>query len=533
MMKEIQGIAASPGKAVGTVFQVKNPPGPTPVQEAVGSVQADRETGRFRDACRVVKDRLSRYAKDHGIFTAQIEILNDIGERVIAVITQEKISATEATEKICAEVCALFVEIDDEYLRSRSDDIADVCRQVTLALEGNDENPYARMSDNSILIAENLLASDLMQIDLSKLAGIALKRGSVTSHLAVMAREYGIPLVAGAGDELDSVPDGSAIVIDGSKGMVMTDPEKALLAEIFTGKSLHYETGREGGLLAMTKDGVEIAVYANAGSIAGVENAIKAGADGIGLLRTEFIFMQEKEFPEEEKQYRIYSECARICGDKILTVRTLDAGADKQLPYFPMKAEENPVLGLRGIRFSLSLPDIFKVQLRAILRAAASGNIRLMLPMITSVEEYRLAGKLLETCKAELKNEGTSFCASLRVGLMMETPASVMLADELAQEAAFFSIGTNDLTQYVLAVDRNNPYAVNACDSFHPAVLKSLSEVISAAAKHGKDVSVCGEMASDPRATGLLLKLGVRKLSVTGCNVPFIKNQIRSLITKI
>ncbi len=528
-MKEIRGIPVSSGRTVGKAFRIKRVTeihGPDNVME---NNPSEQEIERFRQACSSVRDRLAPHAADNDIFAAHIEILEDIVERVVAKIAEERIDAVRAVEKTSAEICALFADLDDEYLRSRSDDIVDVCGQISLSLTGNTDNPFLEMPKDSVILADNLLPSDSILIDLSKLAGIALKKGSINSHLAILARSHGIPLVLGIGDVLDNIADGQTVVVDSEHGVVITDPDESLLLEVSQRTQEHREVDLSP---AVTRDGVEIAVYANAGSLSDIERAISRGADGIGLLRTEFIFMQSSDFPSEDEQYHIYTACAKACQGKILTIRTLDIGADKQLPYYRMEAEENPVMGLRGIRFSLSAPAIFKAQLRAILRAAVSENIRLMFPMITSMEEYNRACAFLETCKLELGNEKVNFAETLRAGIMIETPASVMLADDFAQKVPFFSVGTNDLTQYMLAVDRENPYSSTACDSFHPAVLKSISNVVETARKYATEVSVCGELASDTRATALLIKSGIYKLSVTGRNIPTIKEQIRKQTIK-
>ena len=527
-MGEITGIAASSGKAVGKVFRVEKAPKASTGTHAEG-ICPDTEATRFQEAYTVVKNRLTAHAESNAIFEAHLEILEDLSERICAQIADGKRNAVSAVQNTCEGVCALFADIDDDYLRARSDDIVDVCRQLAAVLTGKAENPFLDMSPGSVILADNLLPSDTILIDLSKLEGIALKKGSINSHLAILARNNGIPLVLGAGDKLDDIADGDTVVVDGDTGRLITNPDAALIQEVVQLKSIQEKTDTDP---AITEDGVQVSVYANAGSLFDVGRAISRGADGIGLLRTEFIFMQGTRFPDEDEQYSIYSECAKICKEKPLTIRTLDIGADKQLPYYTMDTEQNPVFGLRGIRFSLAFPDIFKVQLRAVLRAAAHGNIRLMFPMIASVEEYNSAYALLETCKEELQGEGKAFAGTLRPGIMIETPASVFLADELAQIVSFFSIGTNDLTQYILAVDRENPYSDKACDSFHPAVIKSLTKVAEAAKTYGTDISVCGEMASDTQATPLLLNLGIRKLSVTSLSILSIKEQIRKQALK-
>ena len=532
-MRIIKGIPASSGKAIGKTFRIKNTSGLGEMEHrsAPLSVEVDLEIRQFTDAASFVKEKLLSHVHESRIFEAHIEILDDISERIISKIGQNNVDAISAIRETGSEICASFAAVEDEYLRSRSDDIVDVCRRLIFTLTGNSENPFSSMPEQSILIADNLLVTDTVLIDKSRLAGIALRKGSKTSHVAILARDHAIPLVLGIGEEITFIPDDVIVIIDGDEGEIRIGAEEKILSGV-VGETAGITAGitagkKEDGMPAITKDGCEVKVYANAGSLADVEMAIALGADGIGLLRTEFIFMQSTDFPDEAMQTAIYLACAKVCRDKILTVRTLDTGADKPLPYLPISKEENPVFGLRGIRFSLASPDIFKVQLRAILRSSLLGNVRIMFPMITSLDEYLSASALLEECKSELNSEGVAFDHTLRAGIMIETPASVMLADDFAQHAAFFSIGVNDLTQYMLAVDRNNPYAEHACDSFHRAVVKSISEVMASSGRYGIDASVCGEMASDIRATEMLLKLGVRQLSVASRQINTIKEQIR------
>lgn len=527
-MRKIVGTPASSGRVAGKSFRIRNSfsTGEAGDNHRRAVIVEDDEIRRFSDARSIVHSRLSAHLDESPIFAAHLEILVDIAEGVITKIKQGPMDALSAVEESEREICSLFAGMDDEYLRSRSDDIVDVCRQLRYALTHKEENPFAALEENTVLLADNLLVSDTLLIDKTKLAGIVLREGSKTSHIAILARDHEIPLVLGTGAGIDSIPDNEIVIIDGDSGEVIIDFEE----EMLSGLTVRSCSDKEDIHPAVTKDGIQIEVLANAGSLDEVNQAISRGADGIGLLRTEFIFMNGSDFPDEEHQYKIYLECANACNGKSITIRTLDIGADKQLPYSTIAANENPLLGIRGIRFSLLYPGIFKVQLRAILRASITGNMRVMFPMITSIEEYNAAISLLEECKSELKNEGVAFDENLQAGMMVETPSSVILAVDFARVAAFFSIGTNDLTQYILAVDRNNPYSVNACDYFHRAVQKSLSEVITASESDGIDVSVCGEMASDPLATALLLQLGVRKFSVSTKQIARIKEQIRKQV---
>lgn len=529
-MKKISGIPASSGKMAGRSFRIRNSsslskPG---IDHHPNLILEDHEIKRFQDARTIVQKRLSSHVEESPIIGAHLEILEDIADQVIDRIKQGPTDALGAVEETVKEICSLFEGIDDEYLRSRSDDIVDVGQQLRFALTCKHDNPFSLMEKNSILIADNLLVSDTLLIDKSRLAGIALRDGSKASHIAILARDHEIPLVLGIGDGIDAIPDNEIIIIDGDSGEVIIDAEEGMLSGL-TGRNRSDEVDTKP---AVTRDGTHVEVLANAGNLDDVIAAIARGADGIGLLRTEFIFMEGSDFPDEDQQQAIYLACARACKGKWITIRTLDIGADKQLPYSNIVAPENPLFGIRGIRFSLFNPAIFKVQLRAILRASIDGNIRVMFPMISSMEEYNAAVSLLEECKLELRNDGIAFDENLQVGMMVETPASVIMAEEFAHEAAFFSIGTNDLTQYILAVDRNNPYAENACDYFQGAILKSLSMVMNTSKNHGIDVSVCGEIASDPLASVLLLELGVRKLSVSTKQIALIKKQIRELVIK-
>lgn len=524
-MKQIKGIPASSGRVSGKTFRVSISSGFGETEHQPAPISAAVEIKQFVDASALVKEKLHSHIHESRIFVAYLELLDEISDHVIATIEKNKVDAIGAIKESCSEICALFTDIDDEYLRSRSDDIVDVCRQLIFTLRKNSENPFFTIPAHSILIVDNLSVTDTVLIDKSKLAGIALREGSKTSHVAILARDHAIPLVLGIGDAIDTIPDDELAIIDGDKGVIMIELSNTMLPDAVQTTI----EKKEDSAPAITQDGFEVKVYANAGSLADVKKAISAGADGVGLLRTEFIFMQATTFPDEEQQYALYVECAKVCRERTITIRTLDTGADKPLPYIPVLSEANPAFGLRGIRFSLAHPNIFKVQMRAILRASILGNVRIMYPMITSLGEYISASALLETCKSELKSEGVAFDPALRAGMMIETPAAVLLVDEFAQHATFFSIGVNDLTQYILAVDRNNPYAENACDYYHDAVVKSISEVMVSSGKYGIDATVCGEMASDMCATDMLLKRGVRKLSVSGSQIPFIKEQIRKI----
>ena len=477
----------------------------------------EEENKILQNALAGVKNELSVLAESNGIFAAHYEMADDpmIEEQATALI-EEGLSAHDAVLQTSDALCAMFDEIDDEYLKARKDDVKDVCRRIARKITGEDnQSPFEGIPEDCIIVAEELVPSDTAQMDFSKVVGFVTALGSRTSHVCIIAASKDVTAMVGVSGCTSEINDGDTLILDGERGLVLINPDEEILKE-YTQKieeqnSADYDPAKE----IYTEDGERIWILGNAGNPEDVAAAIKAGAEGIGLFRSEFLYMESEDFPDEEYQYKAYSEAARICGERPLTIRTLDIGGDKALSYIPMDKEENPFLGYRAIRISLANPKQFKTQIRAILRAGADGNVRMMFPMITALDEFRTARQMVDECIAELDKEGLPFDRNLKVGMMIETPASVLLADEFAQMADFFSIGTNDLTQYIMAADRGNANISKLYDPHSEAVTKAIEIAIRAAGKAGIEISMCGEYAADPTAKELLLKLGLRKFSVS------------------
>lgn len=493
----------------------------------------DAEQHAFEQAVAATRDDLRTLAQQNDIFAAHLELLEDpmLEQRVSELIAEGR-CATDAVSLASDELSALFDNIDDEYLRARADDVRDVCRRVLQHLLPQEHNALSDIPEGAILLAEELAPSDTVHIDFQRVAGVITRCGSVTSHLAILARNLGVVAVVGLGDDYDTIADDEQLIIDGKASLLLCSPDDEVLrnytAQLHQDCREEAEAQRIAAESAVMRSGEQIAIYANAGSVEEVQRAMTCGAEGIGLFRSEFLYMQQSQFPSEQTQAQIYSEAAKCCRRGPLTIRTLDIGGDKALPYYTFPKEENPFLGWRAIRFTLELRDIFRTQLRAILRASAVGRVRIMFPMIISLDELRDAKALLRTCMDELRAEGVPFDEQIAVGVMVETPSAVWLADELAAEVDFFSLGTNDLTQYLLCVDRGNTHISALYDSLHPAVVRAIRQVADAAHRHHCEVGICGEFAANPAHTALLVGLGLDELSVASSQVAKVKQQVRA-----
>lgn len=528
------GRTATDAVAVGRIWRYR-PGAYEPSGRCVPAEGREAERLRFEEAVREAVRELETPAATNDIFAAHLELAGDpmLAETVEGKIAQG-MTAADAVHEASGELAALFAQIDDEYLRARADDVRDVCRRILRRLLPAAGDSFAAVPDGSILAADELAPSDTAAIDFSRVRGVVTRRGSVTSHLAILARNMGLAAVVGLGDDFDRLADGAEAVIDGAAGELILDPDEATAAAYerraaqIAGQAA--EQRMQASRPAVMRSGERIGVFANAGSVDEVARAVACGADGIGLFRSEFLYMQRQDgFPDEATQTAAYAAAARACGGRPLIVRTLDIGGDKALPYYRFPDEENPFLGWRAIRVSLELRDMFRTQLRAILRAGAEGCVRVMFPMIVSLDELRAARALLEECKAELRREGAAFDERIAVGVMIETPAAVSMADELAAETDFFSIGTNDLTQYMLAVDRGNERIAAMYDTLHPAVVRAMQRVVEAAHRHGCEVGICGEFAGRPGHAELLAGLGFDELSAAPPAVPALKERIRQL----
>jgi phosphotransferase system enzyme I (PtsI) len=524
----------SRGIATGKAYVVKRE-NPETVHRFVEDTGKKNEEERFSAALKKVLALTREMAAADPIFTAHMEIIQDetLWELTVSGIHNENKCAELSLKDAGDQLCAMFENIGDPYLRERASDIRDVVNRIMLALKGETVNPFAGIRQKVIVVADELFPSDTIQMDFSRVCGLITRRGATTSHVSIIARNRGIPALTGLGDDILKLRDGNLLILDGEKGEIIVNPDEITLdkyqekAKTTERQKSLYQNIKD--LEAVTSDGFPIELMANVSGADDVAPALNKGASGIGLFRSEFLFMQYSEdFPDEEAQFAEYKKAAEICGNHPLIIRTLDIGGDKSLPCFSPGKEDNPFLGWRAIRISLSETAMFKVQLRAILRASAFGNIQIMFPMIISMEEWREARLWVDACKNELQNEGLAFKEDIELGVMVETPAAVMIAEDLAAEADFLSIGTNDLTQYTLAVDRLNPRVSGLFDPLHPAVVRSIGMVVKAADLQGKPAGICGESAGNPDVVKLLLGLGLKKLSMAPVQIPEIKYLIRN-----
>ena len=426
----------------------------------------------------------------------------------------------------------MFEAIDDEYLAARAADVKDIFARIAANLTGGVKNPFEGVAEGDIIVDSELFPSDMALLDFTKIRGFVTAEGSATSHVCIVARNLSVPVVVGLKGVLEQVKSGDSLIVDGSEGRVVVDPDIATLDE-YRVRELNYKAlqaeQKQSATTEIFYNGERIYVFANAGSVEDVERAMAAGADGIGLFRSEFLYMQSATEPTEQQQYEAYAAAARACNGKPLIIRTLDIGGDKAVPYLGFAKEENPFLGWRAIRVCLECREMFCRQLRAILRASAEGDVRVMFPMVVELEELETAKNLLEQCKQELDNQGIAYNRDIKVGVMIETPAAVLIADILAANCDFFSIGTNDLVQYVMAADRANVKVANLYNPYSRAVLRAIEMVISAADGAGIECGMCGEFASDNQATELLLGMHLREFSVNIGSISKIKYQLNKL----
>jgi phosphotransferase system, enzyme I, PtsP len=440
-------------------------------------------------------------------------------------------AAESALFRVIDELSAQMLAVADGYLRERATDFRDVGHRVLRHLRQEDRR--GAFSKPTVLVAEELTLSQLTLVSHENLAGIALQSGGVTSHAAILARSFEIPTVVGVEHLMESVSEGDHLVLDGNSGLVYVNPGSEIEKD-YLSLSKRYEAFKRELMETDhepcgTRDGHRVMMLANIALLADVHLALRYGAEGIGLLRSEFSFLTYEDFPDENQQLELYNRMLKEVGKRPVTIRTLDIGADKYPPYMRVPREENPFLGWRSIRISLEMSGLFKVQLRAILRAAAKYNVRILFPMISSLEELRRAKELLAESKAELYKEGLEHNPNIEVGIMVEVPSAVWLAPRLAREVDFFSIGTNYLIQYLLAADRNNPKVAHLYEAFHPAVISAISEIVNVARAADKEVDICGEMASDPLATLLLVGMGLDELSLSPLFIPVVRKLVREV----
>ena len=532
-MREIRAEQiASKGIGIGKAFVLK-PPDLTAEQREITPQEQAAEKEAFRRAVEQAREDLRLLAKENEIFAAHLDMAED---DTLLLGVAEKIgqgkNAEWALELQMEETSGLLESLEDAYLKERAIDVRDVCRRIMAALKGISDDSLREIRERVILFAEELHPSDAANMDFRYIVGMVTEKGGSTSHVAILARSMGVPALLGMQGVLSQVEAGEEVILDGREGRILLSPD-ADTRQFYeekqeTERELRHKLRELNSLPAVTTDGRTVQLFANAGSLKDIELAVQHGAEGVGLFRSEFLYMESSRFPTEQEQFEVYKKAAELL-KKPLTIRTLDIGGDKALPYYQFEKEENPFLGWRAIRFCLDMKDVFKTQLKAILRAAAYGDIRVMYPMIVSLEEFRAANKLLEECKRELRERNVLFRESISTGMMVETPAAVFLAEDFAKEVDFFGIGTNDLTQYILAADRGNQKLTKLYSAFHPAVLRAIARVIDAAHAEGKEVGMCGEFAGEERAVPLLIGMGLDEFSMVSGEIAAVRYQVRGL----
>jgi multiphosphoryl transfer protein len=531
----LAGLSGAPGIASGPArhFQAPEPEIPTgPAGDPEAEWEAlTRAREQVRAEIRAARDSVAARAGDYSaaIFDAHLLFLDD--EALLAParrsIFDESENAARAWHDAAAAVAADYRALDDEYMQARAEDLTGVARQVVAALTGGGA---ATLSGAGIVVAPELTPADTASLDRTLVLGIATAAGSPTSHSAILARSLGIPAAVGLGEALLDIPEGTELLLDGDAGTVEVEPTDELVDDYEQRAAERERSARRARAAAaepaLTRDGRRIEVVANIGSPEDVPAAIENGAEGVGLLRSEFLFLDRDSMPSEDEQYEAYTVIAERLGGRPLILRTLDVGADKPLPYLPQRPEANPFLGVRGIRLALEQPELLETQLRAALRAAAEHPLKVMFPMVSTLDEYRRARAVLEDVRA-----GTS--VDLEIGVMIEVPAAALGAELFAPEVDFFSLGTNDLTQYAMAAERGNAAVAELADGLHPAILRLIRSVSEAADRHGVWAGVCGELASDPEAVPVLVGLGITELSANAPAIPAVKQAVREVDTEV
>ncbi|WP_241580167.1 phosphoenolpyruvate-protein phosphotransferase PtsI [Rosenbergiella nectarea] len=538
----ISGIPASPGIAFGKALLLKEDD-IVINSHKIDPSQVDQEINRFLESRQKASAQLETIKTKAGetfgtekeaIFEGHIMLLEDeeLEQEIIDLIRKNHQTADAAVYAVIEDQASALEELDDEYLKERAADVRDIGKRLLQNILGLTIVDLSAIAEESILVAKDLTPSETAQLNLEKVLGFITDLGGRTSHTSIMARSLELPAIVGIGNITQSVKNGDFLILDAVNNQVLINPSEDDITELREIQTAwldeKHEMAKLKDLPAITLDGHHVEVCANIGTVRDVAGAERNGAEGVGLYRTEFLFMDRESLPSEQEQFEAYKAVAEAVGAQAVIIRTMDIGGDKDLPYMNLPKEDNPFLGWRAIRIGMDRKEILHAQLRAILRASAFGKLRIMFPMIISVEEVRSLKAELDTLKAQLTEEGKAFDQGIEVGIMVETPASVAIAHHLAKEVDFFSIGTNDLTQYTLAVDRGNDRISHLYNPMSPSVLLLIKQVIDASHAVGKWTGMCGELAGDERATLLLLGMGLDEFSMSSISIPRIKKIIRN-----
>lgn len=538
----ISGILVSPGIAFGKALLLREDE-IIINRKKISTDQVDQEISRFlssrtkaSEQLAVIKAKAGRiFGKEkEAIFEGHIMLLEDeeLEQEIIALIKDEHVTADAAVYTVIESQAHALEKLDDEYLKERAADVRDICKRLLRNMLSMPIVDLSAIQDQVILVATDLTPSETAQLNLKKVLGFITDLGGRTSHTSIMARSLELPAIVGTSNVTEQVKAGDYLILDAINNKIYVNPTAEVINQLKTVQS-QYLTEKDDlvklkDLPAITLDGHQVEVCANIGTVRDVASAERNGAEGIGLYRTEFLFMDRDTLPTEDEQFQAYKAVAEAMGSQAVIIRTMDIGGDKNLPYMNLPKEENPFLGWRAIRIAMDRREILHAQLRAILRASVFGKLRIMFPMIISVEEVRDLKDEIDNLKAQLREEDNAFDEAIEVGVMMETPAAVSIAHHLAKEVDFFSIGTNDLTQYTLAVDRGNKMISHLYNPLSPSVLGLIKQVIDASHAESKWTGMCGELAGDERATLVLLGMGLDEFSMSAISIPRIKRIIRN-----
>ena len=541
-MKIIHGKTVSEGIAIGKAFILDKKKFRVPThlvdQPKDELIKLEKSIVKAKEEIRLIlKDIQNTSSKEEiEILEAHEAMLDDPDflESTRLCITDEKMNAALAMKTSAKRFCSLLENLDDEYLKARANDIQDVSYRILKYLLNIEFNDFQKLTHPSIIVSEELTVNDISGIDKNLILGFVTSKSGFNDHAAILARAYNFPLITGVNNILTEIKNSCEVILDGTSGKIFMEPDELTRKEKLNYKekysSFQLLANKNAFQKAKTKDGHAIQVNANIEGIESAEEAVSSGADGVGLFRSEFIYMNKKILPDEEYQFQIYTKVAEQLNNKEVRLRTLDIGADKKLEILNLPEEENPALGLRALRLMFDREEeLLKPQVKAIIRAAKDHNIKMMLPMVTSISEIREFKKLVSVCREELIKNKKEVAKEISIGIMVEVPAVAVLIEKFIEEVDFFSIGTNDLTQYTLSADRTNYAVSHFNEGLHPAVLHLINHVIEAAHKKGKPVAVCGELASDYKVIPILLGLGIDELSVNPSSVPTVKEMIRKI----